>query len=1392
LSFFLLPSVASAGPPAGNPQEATTVEKEGPTSDGGPGSEKGGAVEQVLPPKSAADASGASALRGGSDGATRSQPPLAGESTRESSSPASTLAWAREGGTIVKPFGSELHQLEASSSPAEALQVSPLVAGGGEPVHWNGGPVQREPFVHVDFWGGNWNNHAGDESKLLAVYQAASGSAYGSILTQYFDGGGYVNNNTGLIWYTDERGKEVELTQAHIEAEAQYLINDVWGSPTVNTQIVLAVAPESTYKKMSGCGWHEYLPSLGVTITVIPWEGDEPLRSECLEYYQPGAPPWQEEQATASHEWAESATDPQGGSGWTTHKEELADVCVGQIAEISPGVFAEKLRDDYLMASEQHLGCTAQDGSPIRFGATISPAQIGIHKVQLTGSVRPAGYSASYLYVLKQGGNVIASGSGFPPTLGSGFSPVGVSDEFGSLHGETTYTAEISAGSELTESLAGWGNHDIYTETTFTTPSWRPISTTERATEVKAHTATLHGNVNPQGTDTHYQFEYGTTTSYGSSVPIPAGDIGAGVANVPVSAAISGLAVGTFYHYRVTATNAEGTTHGADSQFETPNNPVITAEAASYVNTLEPTMDATVNPERAGTHYQFEYGTSEAYGTKVPIPAEDIGAGAAVTVEKGLKGLARSTTYHYRVTAENEVGTVHGADRSFTTLPPCKGAEQKCVWSLQEPSNPLPPSKFEMKGVSCASASLCVAVGKNLYNNRSFVDRWNGSAWSLLSGAVPGEMRHLACLASGCMVVGVSGGRAETWFVGEYPVGGGTWIVSTVTTPLPSGSSETVLDGVSCSAASECTAVGSYKGSEGTYHPLVERWNGSAWSLQSAPSPAEGTAQDAMLGVSCISIGCITVGEAAGKPVAETWIGGTWGLSSPKLPAGAKGGKLSSVSCSSTSCIAVGDSNEGAGTEKALAESFELLRWELMAAPNPAGAKGFVELAGVSCPSAGACTATGYYATAVSGGQPTEVKTLAEAWNGSSWTIQSSTNSGQRYNLLSDVSCSAAGACTAVGQDSEGFYAEPETLAERWNGSAWSTQKIVNPEEPLEDEMKAVSCSTNTLCVGVGKNVFAEDGFAEVWNGTEWLVVANVAGEAKKVSCISEGCMMVGTSGGSAKIWIVIRLNGVWGVEAMTAPLPAGSSETVLDSVSCGTETTCTAVGSYKGSEGTYHPLVERWNGSAWSLQSAPNPAEGTAQNAMLGVSCAGASYCMAVGEAVGKPVAEAWNGSEWSLSAPPEPGGAKGATLVGVSCGSTRVRVCMAVGDSYEGTGSEKALAERWNGSAWSIVAVPAPAGAKGFVDLTDVSCLSPNSCLAAGYYAPELVGGAPVSLKTLVESWEGTEWTVLTTPNLASQTYNALAGISCTTSIDCTAVGGATSSLSKRPPVQLAMRFE
>lgn len=78
-------------------------------------------------------------------------------------------------------------------------------------------------------------------------------------------------------------------------------------------------------------------------------------------------------------------------------------------------------------------------------------------------------------------------------------------------------------------------------------------------------TETLTGVVNPAGLATKYHFEYGTSTSYGSStLPV---DAGAGTLNRPASAILSGLTTGTVYHYRLVAVNTSGTAFGDDQSF---------------------------------------------------------------------------------------------------------------------------------------------------------------------------------------------------------------------------------------------------------------------------------------------------------------------------------------------------------------------------------------------------------------------------------------------------------------------------------------------------------------------------------------------------------------------------------------------------------------------------------------------------------------------------------------------------------------------------------------------------------------------------------------------------------------------------------------------------------
>src|SRR5262249_55717464 len=94
--------------------------------------------------------------------------------------------------------------------------------------------------------------------------------------------------------------------------------------------------------------------------------------------------------------------------------------------------------------------------------------------------------------------------------------------------------------------------------------------TTLPATSVERNTATLNGTYNGNGEDTHYFFEWGTSTQYGHTTTAPPGvDKGTGTGAQSLSFDLSGLTVETTYHYRVVASNNAGTSYGADQSFKT-------------------------------------------------------------------------------------------------------------------------------------------------------------------------------------------------------------------------------------------------------------------------------------------------------------------------------------------------------------------------------------------------------------------------------------------------------------------------------------------------------------------------------------------------------------------------------------------------------------------------------------------------------------------------------------------------------------------------------------------------------------------------------------------------------------------------------------------------------
>jgi hypothetical protein len=201
------------------------------------------------------------------------------------------------------------------------------------------------------------------------------------------------------------------------------------------------------------------------------------------------------------------------------------------------------------------------------------------------------------------------------------------------------------------------------------------LPNSESATSITATAAALHATVDANGLDTKYFFEYGPTTAYGTQIPLPPGtDIGANYPPASAGVELSGLTASTAYHFRVVASNSLGKTYGPDATFTTatPLAPAVEGETTANITPTKATLQATVNPEFADTHYIFEYGPTTGYSTQVPLPpGTDIGAAASgqgASVE--LSELAASTTYHFRVVATNSVGTTYGPDAQFTTSPP--------------------------------------------------------------------------------------------------------------------------------------------------------------------------------------------------------------------------------------------------------------------------------------------------------------------------------------------------------------------------------------------------------------------------------------------------------------------------------------------------------------------------------------------------------------------------------------------------------------------------------------------------------------------------------------------------------------------------------------------------
>ena len=133
------------------------------------------------------------------------------------------------------------------------------------------------------------------------------------------------------------------------------------------------------------------------------------------------------------------------------------------------------------------------------------------------------------------------------------------------------------------------------------TPTPTPVVTTNLATKVAAFSATLNGSVNPRGAPTMISFQYGLTTSYGSTTPM---QTQSGNTVRPVSANIAGLLANRAYHFRIVAHNSGGTSFGADRTFTTltaTGPPVVATNPATLIASFSTTLNGSLNPHGPGT-----------------------------------------------------------------------------------------------------------------------------------------------------------------------------------------------------------------------------------------------------------------------------------------------------------------------------------------------------------------------------------------------------------------------------------------------------------------------------------------------------------------------------------------------------------------------------------------------------------------------------------------------------------------------------------------------------------------------------------------------------------------------------------------------------------------------
>jgi hypothetical protein len=368
-------------------------------------------------------------------------------------------------------------------------------------------------------------------------------------------------------------------------------------------------------------------------------------------------------------------------------------------------------------------------------------------------------------------------------------------------------------------------------------------------------------------------------------------------------------------------------------------------------------------------------------------------------------------------------------------------------------------------------------------------------------------------------------------------------------------------------------------------------------------------------------------------------------------------------------------------------------------------------------------------------------------------------SSSARSSFLHAVAVVSRARAWAVGEVTSGPLFQ--TLILHWNGRRW--RQVASPSPAgLPSTLSGVASASpaSAWAVGAFFDGTAWQTLILHWNGRRWRLVPSPdpAGRARDnelmgVTATSRGsAWAVGFfSNGHAAQTLILHWNGRrW--RQVPSPDPAGPSRgNFLGAVAATSARNAWAVGSYRNAGGLNQQaqtLILRWNGQRWRKVASPSPGLPAGSSALSGVAATSVASAWAVGDffinGTDRTLAEHWNGRNWRVMRTPNPAGPNQPDTLAAVTAVSRTNA-WAVGELFddEAFPPTQTLILHWNGRRWAHVASPSPGAPTRFSGLSGVAAASATSVWAVGAFFNGTAGQA------LIEHWNGRRWGQVASPN-------------------------------------------